>query len=320
MNIRPSNGHTKPFSPTYDISIPEPILLKTDTPERIESVIRLIKNATVPNQVQVLATPEFVRALIQMQTEFQRKLNQRTVDQLATDHRNGHFEYTGDTIKFAVGGKGIDGQHRCEAQAQAEATTKILLVFGLPLSVIEKVDLNRRRSTGDIHNTRGDAVRITPTAIMTSAIGIEAQDFDLSKVRYLSTTARVAADDKLSNQEMIFVGAMSQALQKGSVRTSGALAGALRAYRMFPEDGDIIWKFLAVTFANQPADPDFVPELSGELYNYLNKSKKAQGGSQAAVYNQAVAVLKTVRALRSNSPVRLTMRSATNAEIQALSQ
>lgn len=297
----------------YEINLPAPIVLESDTPEKIDAIINLIRNAKTENQVQVTASPALAHRLLQLQAQHQRRVNQRTVDQLTNDHRSGQFVYTGDTIKFSNGGMGIDGQHRCEAQVAAGATVKILMVIGVNPAAIEKMDLNRRRNASDVHNTRGDS-RIVPTAIMTAAIGVESQNFDLEATRLMSTTARVGADDSLTDQELDFVAAMSQALQTGTVRTVGALAGALRAYRYFQDP--ITREFLEAAFANQPANPAYVAELSGELFNYLNKTKKAKGGKQSAVHNQAVAVIKTVRALVSGTSVSL--KTATPSEITSL--
>jgi hypothetical protein len=301
---------------TRTLKLSPPVILSTETKEEINEVMELIDEAKEPNQVQVMASPSFARAVIERQVSFQRGLNIRTVEQLQSDIDNSEFVFTGDSIKFAVGGRGIDGQHRCEALARSTKSIQILLVMGLPERSIEKMDLGRLRTVGDIHNTRVDGNRVKPTGEMTAAIGLECQDFDKKKVSGMSKTARVAADTKLPESQMIFLGDMSKSLHRGDIRTTGALAGALRAYVMFPEHQDLIAKFLAATFSNQPAAPDFDLVLSSELYNYLNKTKAAQGSTQSATYNQAVAVIKTVRALVDG--VTLSLRTATPREIAGL--
>lgn len=312
MELKRPNLTIAPVTRTLKLS--PPVILPTDSKEEINEVLALIDEAKEPNQVQIMASPAFARAVIERQAAFQRGLNIRTVEQLQSDIDNCEFVYTGDSIKFAVGGVGIDGQHRCEALARANKSIQILLVVGLPERSIEKMDIGRLRTVRDIHNTRADS--FTPTSEMSVAIALESQDFDRKKVSAMSKTARVAADNKLSEAEMFFVGEMSKSLHSGDIRTTGALAGALRAYVLFPEHQDLISKFLGATFSNQPASADYDLVLSAELFNYLNKTKAAQGSAQPATYNQAVAVIKTVRALVDG--VSLTLRTATQREIAAL--
>jgi hypothetical protein len=302
------------IKPTY--VLPEPVVLQTDTLEKIEAFFMMVRGAKVPNQVQVDATPAFMEAVLLHQVKNQRPTYTATVGQLADDLRNNRFDFTGDTIKFSQSGFCIDGQHRAKAQVQSGTTVRHLCVVGLPDKAIEKMDLNRRRNAVDIHNTRCHTARVNPSLMMTAANCLEACSFDWSKARKLSTIAKVQIDDSLSNQEMAFVSTMSRALSSGTIAALGTLAGSLRAYRMFPEHGELIQSFLAATFANQPANPDFDPELSGDLYNYLNKTLKAKGSKQGPIRNQAVAVIKTVRSLVTGTKVSL--RTANDAEINVL--
>lgn len=303
----------QPFKAVFEIRLPELPLFRVDTPERAEAVLRLIRTVAVPGQMLVAVTPEFAQRLIDMQSPHQRNQYQRNIQQLANDYLADEFLFTGDSIRFQVGGIGIDGQHRLLAQILANVTHTHLLTVGLSAKAALKIDGGRRRSVGDRLRLRGDA-RVVPTAIESAAINLEAANFDKMQSGNMSDTAKVAATDQLTDLELEVLNQFSLAMQEGTIRSAGALAGALRAYKMYNDQ--TVVDFLIATFANQPANPSYIPSLSGELFNYLNRTKTAKGSTQPATYNQVVAVIKTVEALVLGGAPRL--RAATTGEIERL--
>lgn len=301
--------------PIAKIQLPEPRVFQSDTPPLMASLVELIKTSRTPNMFHCIVTPDFARVLIAMQSPNQRRQYDRTLQQLISDYRAGEFLFTGDSIRFQVGGLGIDGQHRLIAQVEANVTVQHLITVGLSEQAVQKIDAGRPRTVSDMLRLRGDQ-RIVPTQVMVAAINLEAKNFDSKAANGISRTEKIAAADQLSDLEMAFLGQMSAALNDGTIRTTGALAGALRAFRLYQEP--MVAEFLAATFANEPASPSYIPQLSGELYNYLNKAKSAKGSSQEAVHNQSVAVVKTVRALVEGGGLQL--KTATTREINQLSR
>lgn len=302
------------------IRLPTPIVYKSDTPERIQALINLIKSVQTPYHILVMATIPFVRALIELLSPHQRRTSERTKNQLLSDYQNANYLHTGDPIRFEASGAwndghhlGIDGQHRLYGQEEAGVEVLQVLYIGLDRKVKEVIDSGRPRTVPDAIRLRdGSTTRTRPTALMTGAINLEAGKFDKKVTGDLSRQERIAASDALSDLDMEVLSQISLAT-KPDIRTTGVLAGALRAYKQYP-DLQVV-DFLCASLGNQATNPSHIPQLSGELYNYLNKAG-TKGASQAAVHNQACAIIKTVHRLFEGGDVRL--RAATPAEIEKL--
>jgi hypothetical protein len=295
-----------------EINLPEPIVLRSDTQEQIDAILRLIKTAKTPNYFQCVVTPQLAAEFLKLQSEHQRGRREKVLLQLISDFGRGQFIFTGDPIRFQVGGIGKDGQHRLTAQVIANVTATYLVMVGMSAEALAKIDNGITRTVRDIIRLRGEN-RIAPSNIMSTAINLEAANFDKKVI--MSVTDKVAAADALSDEEMLFLSEMSTALQEGKIRSAGTLGGALRALRMYPDSTTV--EFLGATFGNKGGHPAFIPNLSAVLYNYLNTSRSAKGDRPEAIYNQVVAVIRTVRAFVEGGEVK--HRPATPREISRLS-
>jgi hypothetical protein len=69
--------------------------------------------------------------------------------QLARDMQRGDFQFVGDPIRFDVDGKLLDGQQRLQAVIDSGATTKFLVISGLPSQAQRYMDIGRKRSAAD---------------------------------------------------------------------------------------------------------------------------------------------------------------------------
>lgn len=76
-----------------------------------------------------------------------RPIQPRTVDQYVRDMMNGDWDVNGETVKVALDGTLIDGQHRLTAAVKAGYTLRdVVLVRDLPMSVQKTVDGGARRT------------------------------------------------------------------------------------------------------------------------------------------------------------------------------
>jgi len=85
-----------------------------------------------------------------------RKINSDRVANYARDMKSGRWPYNGETVKIAVDGTIIDGQHRLEACVLAGTPFHTELIQGLPMSVQATVDTGRGRSVGDAFTLNGE--------------------------------------------------------------------------------------------------------------------------------------------------------------------
>lgn len=90
--------------------------------------------------------------------ERNRNLRQRIVASYARDMEAGNWRLSGEAIKFAKGGRLIDGQHRLHAVIQSGSTVKMLIVRGLQDNVQEVIDAGTARTAGDALRMRGEGL------------------------------------------------------------------------------------------------------------------------------------------------------------------
>lgn len=88
--------------------------------------------------------------------ERNRNLRQRIVASYARDMAAGNWHLSGEAIKFAKGGRLLDGQHRLHAVVQSGATVKMLVVRGLAEHVQDVIDAGTARTAGDALRMRGE--------------------------------------------------------------------------------------------------------------------------------------------------------------------
>lgn len=78
-----------------------------------------------------------------------RDVSETHVKRLAAEMREGNWKCNGETIKFAIGGELLDGQHRLTAIVRSRTTQRILIVRGLSKDAFDTIDIGRRRSNSD---------------------------------------------------------------------------------------------------------------------------------------------------------------------------
>ena len=86
-----------------------------------------------------------------------RGLRHARIDQYAEDMKAGRWHPTGETIKFSVSGRLLDGQHRLHAVVQAETVSvPMLVVRGLLDESQAYMDTGAARTAGDALGLRGE--------------------------------------------------------------------------------------------------------------------------------------------------------------------
>lgn len=103
-----------------------------------------------------LIDPDTARAWLDTNTG-NRRIDRNAVARYAEDLRSGHWPFTGDTIKFAVDGRLIDGQHRLLAIIDADVTVEALVVRNLDPGAQVVVDNGKKRTIADSLALRGEA-------------------------------------------------------------------------------------------------------------------------------------------------------------------
>jgi len=104
---------------------------------------------TKEGEYKLDVTPEVAEAWLRFNTR-NRNLSPTVVKRYVSEMKSGNWEYTGDTIRFDVLGRMLDGQHRLTAVVLAGVTIKVLLVTGLAPSVFDKIDTGKQRTGVDV--------------------------------------------------------------------------------------------------------------------------------------------------------------------------
>lgn len=98
-------------------------------------------------------TPAMARALLERDSK-NRPIRKRRVDEFATEMRGGTWQLNGETIKIAVNGDVLDGQHRLCACVQSNTSFQTVIVYDLPTDVFKTIDNGSVRTLADLLHLR----------------------------------------------------------------------------------------------------------------------------------------------------------------------
>lgn len=112
---------------------------------------------TEPIKVErLLVTPDMARKWLGLNIENNRRLSVRRIADYARDMKNESWTENGETIKFTVDMKLIDGQHRLLACVEANVGFYTLVAWNVPHKAFVNIDRNQSRSTGQLlHLVKG---------------------------------------------------------------------------------------------------------------------------------------------------------------------
>ncbi len=117
-------------------------------------------------------TPDKAREYLGYNTH-NRKRSVSAIARYARDMKSGAWSYTADPIRFNGKGQLIDGQHRLFACVEADVPFKSLVVRGLPVDIVEKLDQGKMRTAGDHLTLRGLDHGISLAAAARQLLGIK---------------------------------------------------------------------------------------------------------------------------------------------------
>lgn len=97
-----------------------------------------------------------------------RRMNKVSVEIIASDIRNGLWQFNGETIVIAKTGELNDGQHRLYAFHEAGVPVKSNVAFGLTRDSRYSVDIGRARNPSDFLSMHG----VTNTALTAATVNL----------------------------------------------------------------------------------------------------------------------------------------------------
>lgn len=100
------------------------------------------------NLVRMVVTPDLAEKWLSV-NEHNRPKKPDHVRNLARAMKDGRWVLNGETIKIAVDGRLIDGQHRLQACVDSGMPFETFIIFGLPFEVFRTVDDGRKRTAAD---------------------------------------------------------------------------------------------------------------------------------------------------------------------------
>ena len=107
-----------------------------------------------PYMTNEVITPE-VAKLYLAKTFGNRPIKSRKVQEYAEAIKGGKWYMTGETIKFDVLGRLVDGHHRLHAIVKTGVSAKISVIRDLPVEAVDSLDQGVKRTTGDVLAMRG---------------------------------------------------------------------------------------------------------------------------------------------------------------------
>ena len=125
----------------------------------------------------VLMTPEMAKEILTRETK-NRKLRQSRIDAYARDITEGNWKQTGETIKFGIDGRPLDGQHRLSAIVKANKVVPMLCAYDVDDSAFDYIDTGMPRLAADILGMAGVANTSTVVGALRLCVLFERGMFD----------------------------------------------------------------------------------------------------------------------------------------------
>lgn len=141
-----------------------------------------------------------------------RHISQRVVDKYAKAMAAGEWLLDGESIKFAVNGDLIDGQHRLKAVMESDRSISTFVVRGIPSVAQTVIDTGRARTAGDALGIAGFADSSNLAASARACILYEAGLLGMnSNVSHTATLTFVSGNSMLA-----FAVARARTISRGS--------------------------------------------------------------------------------------------------------
>lgn len=122
-----------------------------DTLKRIE---RYISNPPENSRVFTI-TPDVAAEILDTRNKNNRPRTTTEVKKLAAHMASENWKLTGDTIKFSVSGRLLDGQHRLSACVQSEEPFRTHVIFGIDDDAFDFLDAGKKRTPAHVLSIAG---------------------------------------------------------------------------------------------------------------------------------------------------------------------
>jgi len=99
-------------------------------------------------------TPAMARELLKRDSR-NRPIRKKRVAEYAAEMSTGLWQMNGETIKVAINGDVLDGQHRLNACVLSNSSFETVIVYDLPVDAFRTIDNGAPRSLSDLLNLRG---------------------------------------------------------------------------------------------------------------------------------------------------------------------
>ena len=134
----------------------------------------------------VTVTVDIAKRLLENNSD-NRRVSERTVNQIAADIKAGNWQLNGETIVVSVDGELNDGAHRLLAVIQAETPVQSLVAFGLPRTSRMTVDVGRARKVADFLHMAGAENAVNAAAVARICLAFSRKDYKGMTVTKLET-------------------------------------------------------------------------------------------------------------------------------------
>lgn len=84
-----------------------------------------------------------------------RSLNKNLIKRYADAMVRGEWKMNGDSIRFSISGRLLDGQHRMSAIIESKRPIELLVIRGLAEDVFDTIDQGRKRRMADVLHIQG---------------------------------------------------------------------------------------------------------------------------------------------------------------------
>lgn len=240
--------------------------------------------------------PDEAAALLD-QSENNRPKRYSHVANLSREMTNGYWDLNGESVKFALGGNNLDGQHRLLAIVDSGVTIETYIVINLPLSARDSIDKTLVRTAGDSLGFRGETDARTLASVLRVAWSLETNGhlFNGAGIPWPTTHELLAylASNPLARRST----GLAANVFKSPVRMQKSMAGGLH-YLMFkrsPEQADEFWHRLIDGAGLYPGHP--VLALRNALIRDLSATRRLPFVDKAAVTIKAWNAFREKRAL-----------------------
>lgn len=146
------------------------------------------------NSIIETITPEKAQVYLNM-SGGNRNISQVVVDRYAKAMKNGDWKLNGDSIRFDIDDKLIDGHHRCYACIKAGVPFQTFVTRGVGSDVFATIDCGRHRNVGQLLTIKGVKNYIVVASSMTIAYKLMTNSGVVG--------VNVAYKEQKSNEEML---------------------------------------------------------------------------------------------------------------------